>query len=72
MNARAANKELNCVREGIATALRLEHEVKRPPHDGLVALPKDLQIRLLEAERERLIAIVEAQIEAVLRATGRR
>jgi hypothetical protein len=59
MNARAANKELNYVREGIGRALRLEHEVKGPPPDGLVVLLKELQIRLLEAKRERLITRVE-------------
>jgi hypothetical protein len=67
MNARAANKELNYVREGIGAALRLENEVKEPPPDGLGALLKDLQIRLVEADRERLIARVEDQVEAVLR-----
>jgi hypothetical protein len=52
--------------------LRLEHEVKGPPPDSFVAPLKNIEMRVVEAERERLIAKADAQVDALLRAAGRR
>jgi hypothetical protein len=72
LNARATNRELSFILKGSGATLRLEHEVKGPPPDSLVALLKNIEMRVVEAERERLIVKVNAQVDELLRAAGRR
>jgi hypothetical protein len=71
MNARPTGHEPNRIRRDIGSALRVEHEVKRSAPESLVALLRELQTRILDAERERLIAEVDGRVEELLRAAAR-
>jgi hypothetical protein len=71
MNARPTGHELYRIRRNIGSALRVEHEVKSSAPESLVALLRELQTRILDAERERLIAEVDARVEELLRAAAR-
>jgi hypothetical protein len=55
---------------GDRSALRIEHELGPPP-DSLIALLKDLETRVLDAEREKAFAEVDARVTELLRAVGR-
>jgi hypothetical protein len=71
MNARLNTRELDRVRSAIGSELRTEHAVVEPAPQSLIALLKDLETRVRDAEREKLFAEVEARVAELLRATGR-
>ncbi len=79
MNARPNTHEWHRIRRDIGSALRAEREVEEPAPQSLMALLKDLETRVREAELARVrdaeldrrFAEVETCVAALLRATGR-
>jgi hypothetical protein len=70
MNARTSLRELDRIRRDIGAELQIEHRVADPVPQGLVALLKDLETRVRDAERERHFAEVDARIAELVRAAG--
>jgi hypothetical protein len=71
MNARPNTRELNRIRSAVGSALRTEHEVAEPALQSLIALLKELETRVRDAEREKVFAEVDARVAELLRAAGR-
>jgi hypothetical protein len=71
MNARTSFAELNRIRRDIGARLRIEHEVAEPPPQRLMALLKELEIQVHDAQGERLFAEVDARVTELKRAVGR-
>jgi hypothetical protein len=71
MNVRLNTRELDRMRGAIASELRTENEVAEPPPQSLSALLKELEIRVRDAEREKVFAEVEARVAELLRVAGR-
>jgi hypothetical protein len=71
MNARPNIHGLDRIRRDISSALRAECAVPEPVPHSLVALLKDLETRVRDAESERLFAEVDARVAELLRAIGR-
>jgi hypothetical protein len=79
MNARPSIHELDRIRRDIGARLRIEHAVTEPAPESLIALLKELETsvreaelaRVRDAELDRRFAEVEACVTALLRATGR-
>ena len=71
MNARPNTRELDRIRSAVGSALRTEHEVAEPAPQSLIALLKELETRVRDAEREKVFAEVEARVAELLRAAGR-
>jgi hypothetical protein len=78
MNARPNTQEWHRIRRDIGSALRAERQVEEPVPQSLMALLKDSETRVREAELARVrnaeldrrFAEVEACVAALLRATG--
>jgi hypothetical protein len=68
MNARPSIHELERIRRDIGARLRIEHAVTEPASESLIALLRDLQNRVLDAEREKVFAEVEPRVAELLRA----
>jgi hypothetical protein len=71
MNARPNNYELNRIRKDISSAFRAERDVMAPAPQSLIALLKELETRVRDAELERLYTAVDARVADLLRAVGR-
>jgi hypothetical protein len=71
MNSRPSARELDRIRAEIGRALRTEDEVAEPLPQSLVALLKDLEKRVREAELERHFAEADARVAELLRVVGR-
>jgi hypothetical protein len=71
MNARPNTRELDRIRSAVGSALRAEDKVAEPAPQSLIALLKDLETRVRDAERERAFAEVEGRLAELLRAAGR-
>ncbi len=71
MNAKSNVRELDRIRGDIGCSLRSGHDVAEPAPHSLVALLKDLETRVRDAERERLFAAVDATVAELMRAIGR-
>jgi hypothetical protein len=61
MNVRVSIHERDRIRRDIGAALRIEYAAEPVP-ESLLALLKDLETRIRNAERERLFAEVDARI----------
>jgi hypothetical protein len=72
MNVRPNIHELDRIRRDVGAQLRIEHEVTEPAPESLIALLRDLQSRILNAEREKVFAEVESRVEELLCAVGRK
>ena len=70
MNARPSIRELDRIRRDIGARLRIDHEVAEPPPQRLMALLKELEIHVHDAEVGRLFAEVDARVAELL-ACGR-
>jgi hypothetical protein len=71
MNARPSSRELDRIRSAVGSVLRTEHAAAEPAPQSLIALLKELETRVRDAEREKVFAKVEARVAELLRATGR-
>jgi hypothetical protein len=71
MNARPNTRELDRIRSAVGSALQTEHKVAEPAPQSLIALLKELETRVRDAEREKVFAEVEARVAELLRAAGR-
>ena len=71
MNARTRFPELDRIRRDIGARLRIDYEVAEPVPQSLIALLKELETRVRDAEREKVFAEVEARVADLLRAIGR-
>jgi hypothetical protein len=72
MNVRASARELDRIRKHIGAELRLERDdFAEPVPESLLALLKDPETRVRDAEREKVFAEVDARIDELFRATGR-
>jgi hypothetical protein len=71
MNAKSNVRELDRIRGDIACSLRTGHDVAEPAPHSLMALLKDLETRVRDAERERLFTAVDARVAELMRAIGR-
>jgi sugar phosphate isomerase/epimerase len=61
MNVRASIHELDRIRRDIGAALRIEYAAEPGP-ETLLTLLKDLEARIRDVERGRLVAEVDARI----------
>jgi hypothetical protein len=68
MNARPNTREFDRIRRDLGARLRIEHAVAEPAPQSLIALLKDLETRVRDAERERVFAEVEGRVAELLRA----
>jgi hypothetical protein len=71
MNVSPSIHELNRIRRDIGAQLRVEHDVVAPPPQNLMALLKELEIHVHDAEGGRLFAEVDARVAELKRAAGR-
>jgi hypothetical protein len=71
MNAKSRVHELDRIRRDIGSSLRTEHDVSQAAPQSLVALLKELETRVRDAESERLFAEVDARAGELMRAAGR-
>jgi hypothetical protein len=79
MNAGPNIYEWDRIRRDIGSALRADYDVEEPAPQSLVALLKDLETRVRDAdlarvrdiECERLLAKIDECVAELLRATGR-
>jgi hypothetical protein len=68
MNARPNTREFDRIRRDLGARLRIEHAVAEPAPQSLIALLKDLETRVRDAEREGVFAEVEGRVAELLRA----
>jgi ElaB/YqjD/DUF883 family membrane-anchored ribosome-binding protein len=71
MNATTSLRELGRIRRDIGVALRIEQEAAEPASQSLTTLLKDLETRVLDAERERLFAEVDVRVAELIHVAGR-
>jgi hypothetical protein len=71
MNARPNTRELDRIRSAVGSVLRTEHKVAEPAPQSLIALLKELETRVRDAERDKVFAEVEARVAELLRAAAR-
>jgi hypothetical protein len=64
-------KSWNRIRGDVGSALRTEYAAEEPAPKSFVALLKELETRIRDAELERGLGAVEERIAELLRAAGR-
>jgi hypothetical protein len=72
MNVRPSPQELARIRCAVGEALRFERDlqVAEPAPESLLALLRELENRMLEAKREKVLREVDARIADLMRACG--
>jgi hypothetical protein len=70
VNAKSSVQELDRIRRDIGSSLRTTHEIAEAAPQSLMAMLRDIETRIHEAERQRLFAEVDARIAELMRATA--
>jgi hypothetical protein len=68
MKARPSIRQLDRIRDAAGSALRTEYAAPEPSPPSLIAVLKDLETRVRDAEREKVFAEVEPRVAELLRA----
>jgi hypothetical protein len=71
MKAKSTVHELDRIRRDIGSSLRTGPDAAEPAPQSLMALLRNLETRVRDAERDRLFAEVDAKIAELIRATAR-